>query len=62
MPVLPEADVVGAGQLGEHGVGAGFEPFDQAFEMVEIHRGAAGGAVMLAAPDVEENFAAGGVH
>ena len=56
---MPEAGVVGAGEFGEHGIGSGLKPLDEVFEVIELHGGAAGGAVVFATADVEEDFVAG---
>jgi len=55
MPRLPEFGVIGPGQLNEHGVGTGLEPFDEFLEVVEFHCRATGGAIVLGAADVEKD-------
>jgi hypothetical protein len=58
MPVFPEAVIIGACQLGNHCVRARLKPLNQALQVIDFHRGAARGAVVLAAPDMKENFVA----
>lgn len=55
MPLIPKAHVIGPAQFGKHRVGTGLQPFDDPFEVFDLHRGATGGAIMVSAPDVKEN-------
>ena len=57
---MPDTGVIGAAEFGQHGVGSRLEPFDQTFEILKLHRGAAGGAIMITAADMKENFIPGG--
>ncbi len=56
MPCLPEAGVVGLGQFCQHGVGMGLKPFDEMFEVLELHGRATGGAIVVPAPNMKEDF------
>ena len=58
MPIFPEAGIVGPCHFGQHRIRIGIEPLDQPFKVVQIHRRAAGCAIMFPAPDMEENLVA----